>query len=66
MLLDELVRVLLGPSVRRIAAITEQQAAAVRATIEATAVVVPGVFWRRRQCETADARVMSRTTVTGG
>src|SRR5262245_18018179 len=44
MLLDELVRVLLGPSVRRVAEITEQQAAAVRANIEATAVVVAGDY----------------------
>ena len=43
-LLDELVRVLLGPSVRRVATITEQQAAAIRACIEAEAVVVPGAY----------------------
>lgn len=43
-LLEELVRVLLGPSVRRVAAITEQQAASVRANIESEAVVVPGHY----------------------
>src|SRR5438874_977741 len=43
-LLEELVRVLLGPSVRRVAAITEQQAAALRANIEVEAIVVPGHY----------------------
>ena len=38
-LLDELVRVLLGPSIRRVADIREEDAAEIRANLEATAIV---------------------------
>jgi putative PIN family toxin of toxin-antitoxin system len=43
-LLDELVRVLLGPSVQRVADIREQDAVEIRANLEADAFVVPGAY----------------------